>query len=67
MQVIRRKLAEQHVIADQDKRKNMIRAQFQQIESENGWIIPNDETLLEEVTSLVEYPTAFSGNTTANI
>ena len=55
------KLAEQHVIADQDKRKNMIRAQIQQIESENGWIIPNDETLLEEVTSLVEYPTAFFG------
>ena len=55
------KLAEQHVIADQDKRKNMIRAQFQQIEAENGWIIPNDETLLEEVTSLVEYPTAFFG------
>ncbi|MGB7473637.1 glycine--tRNA ligase subunit beta [Trichococcus sp.] len=55
------KLAEQHVIADQDKRKNMIRAQFQQIETENGWIIPNDETLLEEVTSLVEYPTAFFG------
>lgn len=55
------KLAEQHVIADQDKRKNMIRAQIQQIESENGWIIPNDETLLKEVTSLVEYPTAFFG------
>ncbi|WP_106449456.1 glycine--tRNA ligase subunit beta [Trichococcus alkaliphilus] len=55
------KLAEQHVIADQEKRKNMIRAQFQQIEAENGWIIPNDETLLEEVTSLVEYPTAFFG------
>ncbi len=55
------KLAEQHVIADQDKRKNMIRAQFQQIEVENGWIIPNDESLLEEVTSLVEYPTAFFG------
>ncbi|PTQ84264.1 glycyl-tRNA synthetase beta chain [Trichococcus patagoniensis] len=55
------KLAGQHVIADQDKRKNMIRAQFQQIEAENGWIIPNDETLLEEVTSLVEYPTAFFG------
>ncbi|MDK2779721.1 MAG: glycyl-tRNA synthetase beta chain [Trichococcus sp.] len=55
------KLAEQHVIVDQDKRKNMIRAQFQQIEAENGWIIPNDETLLEEVTSLVEYPTAFFG------
>lgn len=55
------KLAEQHVIADQDKRKNMIRAQFQEIEAENGWIIPNDETLLEEVTSLVEYPTAFFG------
>lgn len=55
------KLAEQHVIADQDKRKNMIRAQFQQIEAENGWIIPTDETLLEEVTSLVEYPTAFFG------
>ncbi|WP_319471348.1 glycine--tRNA ligase subunit beta [uncultured Trichococcus sp.] len=55
------KLAEQHVIADQDKRKNMIRAQFQEIEAENGWIIPNDESLLEEVTSLVEYPTAFFG------
>lgn len=55
------KLAEQHVISDQEKRKNMIRAQFQQIEAENGWIIPNDEILLEEVTSLVEYPTAFFG------
>ncbi|MDB6352051.1 glycine--tRNA ligase subunit beta [Trichococcus sp. K1Tr] len=55
------KLAEQHVISDQEKRKNMIWAQFQQIEAENGWIIPNDEILLEEVTSLVEYPTAFFG------
>jgi glycyl-tRNA synthetase beta chain len=55
------KLADQFVIVDQDERKNMIREQIKQIEAENDWIIPTDEALLEEVTSLVEYPTAFYG------
>jgi len=55
------KLAEQFVIVDQDERKHMIRAQIKKIADENDWIIPTDELLLEEVTSLVEYPTAFYG------
>lgn len=56
------KLKEQFVIADLEERKEMIQTQFANLEQENGWIIPKDETLLEEVVSLVEYPTAFAGD-----
>lgn len=55
------KLEEQFVIADSEKRKNMILAQLKQMEQENGWVIPVDEDLLEEVNNLVEYPTALFG------
>lgn len=56
------KLREQFVIADLDERKTMISHQIAEIEKENAWIIPADETLMEEVVSLVEYPTAFFGS-----
>ena len=55
------KLEEQYVIADSEKRKQMILSQLQQLEQENGWVIPVDEDLLEEVNNLVEYPTALFG------
>lgn len=55
------KLEGQFVIADATRRKEMILAQLKQLEQENGWVIPVDEELLEEVNNLVEYPTALFG------
>ena len=57
-----RQLESQYVIADAEKRKNLILEQLKQLEQKNGWVIPVDEELLEEVTNLVEYPTALSGS-----
>lgn len=54
-------LGDQYVIADYDKRKQMILAQLKQMEENQNWIIPVDQELLEEVTNLVEYPTALFG------
>lgn len=56
------RLKEQFVIADLEERKAIIKSQFAQLEEQNAWIIPEDDTLLEEVVSLVEYPTAFVGD-----
>ena len=55
------KLAEQFVIANPDKRRNMILTQIKELEAEKNWIIPVDEDLLEEVNNLVEYPTVLFG------
>ncbi|MFP7493603.1 glycine--tRNA ligase subunit beta [Terribacillus saccharophilus] len=55
-------LEEQFVIVDQTKRKQMIIDGIRQLETSNGWQIPMDEELLEEVLYLVEYPTVFHGN-----
>ncbi|WP_108669614.1 glycine--tRNA ligase subunit beta [Peribacillus acanthi] len=55
-------LEEQFVIVDAEIRKNMIVSQLQALEKENGWTIPVDEDLLEEVNNLVEYPTALFGS-----
>lgn len=51
----------QYVVADAKKRKDAIISQLEKIEEENGWVIPVDEDLLEEVNNLVEYPTALYG------
>jgi glycyl-tRNA synthetase beta chain len=51
----------EYVIADQLERKRAVRNQIESMTEGNGWIIPIDEELLEEVTHLVEYPTALSG------
>ena len=51
----------QYVVADAEKRKQAIISQLEKIEEENGWVIPVDEDLLEEVNNLVEYPTALYG------
>ncbi|WP_019242627.1 MULTISPECIES: glycine--tRNA ligase subunit beta [Bacillus] len=55
------KMKEQFVIVDADYRKQLIRTQLQELEKQNGWVIPVDEDLLEEVNNLVEYPTALFG------
>lgn len=54
-------MQKEFVIADPQKRKNIILEQIKALESENQWVIPVDEELLEEVNNLVEYPTALYG------
>lgn len=54
-------LAEQFVIVNLDERKALVRKQIQELAAKNNWIIPIDEDLLEEVSSILEYPTAFAG------
>ena len=54
-------LMEQYVIADAEVRKNAIIEQINKLEQEHSWVIPMDEDLLNEVTNLVEYPTALFG------
>ncbi|WP_026674670.1 glycine--tRNA ligase subunit beta [Alkalihalobacterium bogoriense] len=51
----------EHVLVQPEDRKNAIRQQIKGIEEERNWTIPVDEGLLEEVTNLVEYPTALFG------
>lgn len=51
----------QHVMVDPVKRKEAIVSQIKFIEEENQWVVPIDESLLEEVTNLIEYPTALFG------
>lgn len=51
----------QYVIVNYEERKSAILSQLKRIEEENDWVIPIDENLLEEVTNLVEYPTALFG------
>ncbi|MFB5932358.1 glycine--tRNA ligase subunit beta [Peribacillus frigoritolerans] len=55
-------LNEQFVMADPDKRRQVILDQIKELEQEKGWIIPVDEDLLEEVNNLVEYPTVLFGH-----
>ncbi|WP_079530305.1 glycine--tRNA ligase subunit beta [Halobacillus hunanensis] len=51
----------EYVIADQNKRKQLIVEQLSKLEETENWLIMKDEELLNEVTHLVEYPTVFSG------
>lgn len=55
------KLLGEFVIANAKERKEAILSQISKLEEEEGWSIPVDEDLLEEVTNLVEYPTALFG------
>ncbi|MGI8316112.1 glycine--tRNA ligase subunit beta [Halobacillus mangrovi] len=54
-------LKDQYVMASVEDRKNEIRKQLLELEKENNWKLILDEGLLNEVTHLVEFPTAFSG------
>ncbi|SDW13941.1 glycyl-tRNA synthetase beta chain [Marininema mesophilum] len=55
-------LKEQAVVVDIEARRADIRSQLARLEKEKGWQIPIDGDLLEEVTHLVEFPTALSGS-----
>ena len=55
------KLKENFVILNQDERKSIIKEQCEEVAKSLGGEIELDEALLEEVTHLVEYPTAFYG------
>ncbi|GAA0362653.1 glycine--tRNA ligase subunit beta [Bacillus horti] len=56
-----RQLLAEYVITDAKERKQAIRSQLSEIEEHQKWVIPIDEDLLEEITYLVEYPTALFG------
>ncbi|MDT0162053.1 glycine--tRNA ligase subunit beta [Bacillus sp. AG4(2022)] len=51
----------QFVLVNAEERKSGIRSQIERLAEENNWVITVDEDLLEEVTNLVEYPTALFG------
>src|SRR5699024_2696414 len=55
-------LNQQFVLADRSERKALIASQIKELEKANGWHAGNDERLLDEVTDMVEYPTAFFGS-----
>lgn len=55
------KLDKNFVVLDQHKRKEMIREQAIEVAKSLGGEVELDEDLLEEITFLVEYPTAFYG------
>lgn len=55
-------LRKQYVIVDVEERRELILSQLRQLEEINNWAIPVDPDLLDEVTHLVEYPTALSGS-----
>lgn len=55
------KLEENYVILDQDARKELIKKQCIEVANSLGGEVEFDDDLLEEVTHLVEYPTAFYG------
>ncbi|GAA3613776.1 glycine--tRNA ligase subunit beta [Secundilactobacillus similis DSM 23365 = JCM 2765] len=54
-------LTSEFVIADAAKRKAEIRTQIDRLATDNNWVVKINEDLLEEVTNLVEWPTAFAG------
>lgn len=51
-----------YVIPSYEKRKALIEQQIQTLADEQGWTVPLDASLLEEVTNLVEWPTALYGS-----
>ncbi|SFD54993.1 glycyl-tRNA synthetase beta chain [Lentibacillus persicus] len=55
-------LEKQSVIADPEKRKQMIVDGMEAAASNHDFYIPEDSELLQEVTNLVEYPSVFIGS-----
>lgn len=54
-------LEREFVVASYEDRKGRIERQIEALASEKGWTVPLDASLLEEVTNLVEWPTALYG------
>jgi len=59
-------LQDHYVIVDQDKRKEMIWKQVQEVAAQAGGRAMVNDDLLNEVTFLLEYPTAFYGEFSAS-
>lgn len=55
-------MEELSIMVDQDKRRQVIKEQIEKLASEKGGIAQITEDLLEEITYLVEYPTALCGS-----
>jgi len=55
-------LEKNFVIVDQEKRSEMIKKQINEVAAQIGGQVADDEELLEEVTFILEYPTALVGN-----
>ncbi|NLV22112.1 MAG: glycine--tRNA ligase subunit beta [Syntrophomonadaceae bacterium] len=55
-------LRQKYVIVDHEERKKMIREQVQAVARQAGGQAMENDELLEEVTFLLEYPTAFTGS-----
>lgn len=55
-------LKKESVLVDRQARKEMIAFQIKELENKEGWHVPANERLLNEVTDMVEYPTAFFGS-----
>lgn len=60
------KLKEHYVIVDQSERREMIWQQIIELAQSQGGKVKEDRELLEEVTYLLEYPTALCGNFAEN-
>ncbi|HBI56996.1 MAG TPA: glycine--tRNA ligase subunit beta, partial [Firmicutes bacterium] len=56
------RLEDAWVIADQDRRRELIRQQVAELAAAHGGKVPENPELLEEVTYLVEFPTALYGS-----
>jgi len=54
-------MAEHQIVVDPDERRAVIVAQVEELAASVGGRVPDDPALLEEVTHLVEQPTAFLG------
>ncbi len=54
-------LEREFVVASYEDRRERIERQIESLASEQGWTVPLDGSLLEEVTNLVEWPTALFG------
>lgn len=55
-------LRKHYVYVDIEERKQLIVQQIEALEAEQGWVVPIEDDLLEEVLFLVEYPTAIYGS-----
>ena len=54
-------LKHEYVIADRAERKQTIQNQIEHLEKEQGWVVPENPSLLNEITDMVEFPTTFFG------
>ena len=58
----KKELARRYVVLDRDERRDGIKGQAELIAKQHGLRLRDDQGLLEEVTGLVEWPVAVTGN-----